>query len=380
MNCMSVCVCTLKLQTSHPSQINKNFKKISFTYTFTYTLLTLKPTFYSFYIIQFNYNMTDFVYQGEDFDEKVRKQVEFYFSDSNLQTDKFLWKIYESNNGWVELKTILTFGRMRQYRPEDKVISALKELKKLVLSANNDMIRRKDPIKDFNEVKNTRKRNTIHIEGFPKDLSQDDVENWVNEKVIVQLPKEKEVCSIRRIKSRAKKEFFGVVDIEFKTQEDAEFILNNVELSYPEGIISKEDAQSLEKKDLLKKMTLLTFQEMRESSKRFGVNEVTKRRNSFNENHKGGNKKFKKGNNNGKGKNNKNENDNGNGTEDKETKLEKVEEIDSTKENTEEVAAKETAPESTEKTETKEAPAPATGIETETKTEVTEATEAAKEE
>lgn len=101
--------------------------------------------------------MTDFVYQGEDFDEKVRKQVEFYFSDSNLQTDKFLWKIYESNDGWVELKTILTFGRMRQYRPEDKVISALKELKKLVLSANNDMIRRKDPIKDFNEVKNTRK-------------------------------------------------------------------------------------------------------------------------------------------------------------------------------------------------------------------------------
>ena len=41
------------------------------------------------FIIQFNCNMTDFVYQGEDFDEKVRKQVEFYFSDSNLQTDKF---------------------------------------------------------------------------------------------------------------------------------------------------------------------------------------------------------------------------------------------------------------------------------------------------
>lgn len=298
--------------------------------------------------------MTDFVYQGEDFDEKVRKQVEFYFSDSNLQTDKFLWKIYESNDGWVELKTILTFGRMRQYRPEEKVISALKDLEKLVLSANNDMIRRKDPLKDFNEVRNTRKRNTIHIEGFPKTLSQDDVENWVNEKVIVQLPKEKEVCSIRRIKSRAKKEFFGVVDIEFKTQEDAEFILNNVELSYPEGIISKQDAESLEKKDLLKKMTLLTFQEMRESGKRFGLNEVTKRRNSFNENHKGGNKKFKKGNNNGKGKNNKNENgEHKNGNDDKETKLEKVEEIDSAKEGTEEAkaadsGAKEAVPESKE--------------------------------
>ncbi|EMG45561.1 LHP1 La protein [Candida maltosa Xu316] len=262
--------------------------------------------------------MTDFVYQGEDFDQKVRKQVEFYFSDSNLQTDKFLWKIYESNDGWVELKTILTFGRMRQYRPEEKVIEALKQSDKLVLSSNNESIRRKDPLKDFNEIKNTRKRNTLHIEGFPKELTQDTLESWINEHIIPQLPKEKEVNSVRMIKSRAKKEFFGVVDLEFKTQEDCEFVLNNVELSYPKGIVTKEEAADLEKKDLLKKMTLLTFQEMKESGKRFGVNEVTKRRNSFNENK--GNKKFKKG-----GKQNKGKKDNKK-EEEGDEKLEKVEE------------------------------------------------------
>lgn len=260
--------------------------------------------------------MTDFVYQGEDFDEKVRKQVEFYFSDSNLQSDKFLWKIYEANDGWVELKTILTFGRMKQYRPEEKVIESLKKSEKLILSSNNEMIRRKDPIKDFNEIKNTKKRNTLHIEGFPKNLSQEDVENWVNEKLIDSLPKEKEICSIRRIRSKVKKEFFGVVDVEFKTQEDCEFILNNVELSYPKGVITKEEAESMEKKDFLKKMTLLTFQEMRESGKRFGVNDVTKRRNSFND--KGGNKKFKKGHHN---KNNKNDE-----KKESDEKLEKVDE------------------------------------------------------
>ncbi|CAK7912096.1 hypothetical protein CAAN3_13S02696 [[Candida] anglica] len=199
--------------------------------------------------------MSDFVYQGEDFEERVRKQVEFYFSDSNLSTDKFLWKIYEANDGWVELKTLMTFGRMRQYRPEEKVIAALKASDKIVLSANDESIRRKDPLKDFNELKTTRKRNTE--QGFN---------------------------SIRRIRTRQDKKFFGVVDVEFKTSEDTEWFLKQVEVSYPEGVVSgAEEKESVEKKTLLKKMSLLTFQEMRESGKRFGVNDVTKRRNSFND-------------------------------------------------------------------------------------------------
>ncbi|KAI3405859.1 hypothetical protein KGF56_001466 [Candida oxycetoniae] len=237
--------------------------------------------------------MTEFVYKGEDFDEKVRKQVEFYFSDSNLQQDKFLWKIYESNDGWVELKTILTFGRMKQYRPEERVIDALKKSEKLLLSSNNDMIKRKDPLKDINEVKSTKKKNTVHIEGFPHQLTQDEVEKWFNEKILPFLPKEKKLCSIRMIKTRAKKEFFGVVDVELSTEEDAQYLVKNVELSFEKGILSSEESQEVDKKDLLKKMSLLTFQEMRESGKRFGQNEVTKRRNSFNENKA---KKLQKGN------------------------------------------------------------------------------------
>lgn len=232
--------------------------------------------------------MSESIYTGEDFDDKVKKQVEFYFSDSNLQTDKFLWRIYEANDGWVELKTILTFGRMRQYRPEEKVIAALKTSEKLILSANEDMIRRKDPVKDFNEIKNIRKRNSVHIEGFPATATQEDLEEWFSEKIFPALPKEQAVSSIRRVKNRATKEFFGVVDVEFKTLEDAEHFLS-VSISYPEGIVAEDKVE--DKKELLKKMSLLTFREMRESSKRFGVNEVTKRRNSFKDNNR---KKLKK--------------------------------------------------------------------------------------
>ncbi|RLV83482.1 hypothetical protein JA9_004788 [Meyerozyma sp. JA9] len=233
-------------------------------------------------------SMSDSVYKGSDFADKVRKQVEFYFSDSNLQTDKFLWRIYEANDGWVELKTILTFGRMRQYRPEDKVIDALKASDKLVLSSNNDMIRRKDPLKDFNELKNTRRRNSVHIEGFPKDATQEDLEEWFSTKIVPQLPVEKALCSIRRHRTKAGREFLGIADVEFKTQEDAEYFLNKLNVSYPDGIL---EGDGVEGKDVLKKMSLLTYKELKEGGKRFGVNEVTKRRSSFNDSR--GKKKFK---------------------------------------------------------------------------------------
>lgn len=232
--------------------------------------------------------MTDSIYKGDDFESKVRKQVEFYFSDSNLLTDKFLFKIYEANDGWVELKTILTFSRMRQFRPEERVIAALKESEKLVLSPNEDLIRRKEPLKDFNEVKNNRKRNTVHIEGFPHEATQEELETFFN-KLAENLPKEKSITSLRRIKKRANNEFFGVVDVEFNTQEDAEFALNDLSFAYPDGVLP-EDA-SEEKKSMLKKMSLLTFQELRANSKRFGVNDVTRRRESFNESQR---KKLKK--------------------------------------------------------------------------------------
>lgn len=284
--------------------------------------------------------MTDFTYQGEDFEDKVVKQVEFYFSDSNLQTDKFLWKIYEANDGWVELKTLMTFGRMRQYRPEEKVIASLKNSEKLVLSANEELIRRKDPLKDLNELKTIRKKNTVHIEGFPHELSQEQVESWFNEQIAPVLPKKETTPfnSIRRIRTRQDKKFFGVVDVEFKNSEDAEYFLKEIEVSYPAGVtevpevpekaeeeavvedeeqkqeaVADESAEGenattsseeksdkvVDKKSILRKMSLLTFQEMKESGKRFGVNDVTKRRNSFNDNrgkrfNKGGNKKFRK--------------------------------------------------------------------------------------
>lgn len=43
--------------------------------------------------------------------------VNFYFSDSNLPTDKFFFSLTACNKeGWVPIKTILTFKRMREFK------------------------------------------------------------------------------------------------------------------------------------------------------------------------------------------------------------------------------------------------------------------------
>jgi lupus La protein len=49
--------------------------------------------------------------------DKLTLAVNFYFSDSNLPTDKFFFSLTACNTeGWVPIKTILTFKRMREFQ------------------------------------------------------------------------------------------------------------------------------------------------------------------------------------------------------------------------------------------------------------------------
>ena len=84
-----------------------------------------------------------------DYDSIV-KQVEFYFSEHNLPYDVFMKNlIRESKNvddpelsGWIPLTTILTFNRMKKWRPIDKVADILvSNSQKLQISPNRDFIR-----------------------------------------------------------------------------------------------------------------------------------------------------------------------------------------------------------------------------------------------
>jgi len=60
----------------------------------------------------------------------IRNQVEFYFSDSNLPGDKYLWNATDgTNNLPVKIEKICTFGRMKRFRPISAVVAALRDSK-----------------------------------------------------------------------------------------------------------------------------------------------------------------------------------------------------------------------------------------------------------
>ncbi|OBZ74753.1 La [Grifola frondosa] len=57
----------------------------------------------------------------EDDNEKMlraMRQIEFYFADSNLPYDKFMWSLHTANpDHWVPVKTVASFKRMREFQP-----------------------------------------------------------------------------------------------------------------------------------------------------------------------------------------------------------------------------------------------------------------------
>ncbi|OQO09481.1 hypothetical protein B0A48_04881 [Cryoendolithus antarcticus] len=77
----------------------------------------------------------------------VIRQVEYYFSDANLATDThLLGKLQEAKYGpgCVSLKQILSWGRMRDFKPSGDVKNALRE-STIVEVVDNKYIRRKIP-------------------------------------------------------------------------------------------------------------------------------------------------------------------------------------------------------------------------------------------
>ncbi|PYI27217.1 hypothetical protein BP00DRAFT_429562 [Aspergillus indologenus CBS 114.80] len=78
---------------------------------------------------------------------QIRKQVEFYFSDSNLPMDKFLLsKVGGSSNRPVSLELLHSFKRMRRFQPFSAIVEAIKSSETVELTDNDTCVRRKTPL------------------------------------------------------------------------------------------------------------------------------------------------------------------------------------------------------------------------------------------
>ncbi|KAL9633367.1 MAG: hypothetical protein Q9204_003431 [Flavoplaca sp. TL-2023a] len=137
---------------------------------------------------QKNYK-SDLTSQAESSDPvEIRKQVEFYFSDSNLLQDKFLFKQVQGHDNLpVPISTIHSFKRMRHFQPYSAVVDALKDSATLDV-VGDDLIQRKtalpEGIKDkpMNEIQKVAEdeamKRSVYVKGFGEELpsTQFDIE------------------------------------------------------------------------------------------------------------------------------------------------------------------------------------------------------------
>ncbi|KIW41581.1 hypothetical protein, variant [Exophiala oligosperma] len=155
----------------------------------------------------------------------IRKQVEFYFSDSNLHTDTFIRKsIKESENQSVDVKTIHNFKRMQRFQPFEAVVEALRDSTFVELTDEETRVRRKDLPEDWDDPnkitiqENAAMPRSVYVKGFGDEVAstQFDIEEFFEPYGPVK------AVRLRRAQDKL---FKGSVFVEFDTEETAKAFL-----------------------------------------------------------------------------------------------------------------------------------------------------------
>lgn len=93
-----------------------------------------------------------------DLVEKIVKQVEFYFSDTNIVKDAFLLKhVRRNKQGFVSIKLIASFKKVRGLSKDWKSVRySLQQSEQLIVNNEGTKVKRKAPLPEYDETSNSR--------------------------------------------------------------------------------------------------------------------------------------------------------------------------------------------------------------------------------
>ena len=99
----------------------------------------------------------------EDLEKRIKNQIEYYFSDENLETDKFFNELISNSNdnGYIDLSYILNCNIVKESNfSKEKIFEILKNSENIEINKEKTKIRRKDnkKIPEINEEKMLEKK------------------------------------------------------------------------------------------------------------------------------------------------------------------------------------------------------------------------------
>ncbi len=148
-------------------------------------------------------------------------QIHFYFSDSNLPTDEFLFKLAGGiENKPVPLEKLHSFKRMQRFQPFEAIVQALKDSDFVELAEDDTAVRRIHPLPEdyFKVVHGKSAPQTVYVKGFGEETgtTQFDIEAFFDPYG---------PTSAVRLRRNNEKFFKGSVFVEFDTEELASAFL-----------------------------------------------------------------------------------------------------------------------------------------------------------
>eukprot|EP01094_Clydonella_sp_ATCC50884_P025121 TRINITY_DN647_c0_g1_i1.p2 TRINITY_DN647_c0_g1~~TRINITY_DN647_c0_g1_i1.p2 ORF type:complete len:324 (-),score=112.63 TRINITY_DN647_c0_g1_i1:294-1265(-) len=142
---------------------------------------------------------------------KIRKQVEFYFSDSNYPHDTFMrQEASKDPDSYITIETLLKFNKLRSISSDPAVIvQALKESTEVALSEDETKVKRIAPLPTEDVIT----PRSIYVKGLPEDTTIELVSG-----IFEPLGHVRSV----RLRRRKDKSFEGSAFVEFEDKEKAE--------------------------------------------------------------------------------------------------------------------------------------------------------------
>ncbi|KAF3908273.1 hypothetical protein AA313_de0205420 [Arthrobotrys entomopaga] len=163
--------------------------------------------------------------------KEIVKQIEFYFADSNLRFDKFLYGLVGEENKWVDVALVAGFNRMRRFKSLENIKKALEDSELMELNDDKSKMRRKHAMVMLKDPKLVDKAiaRSIYAKGFGTETktTQFDLEKFFEGTGV-------KVNAVR-LRRDDDKVFKGSVFVEFKTSEDMQKFLGLEEKPEWEG-------------------------------------------------------------------------------------------------------------------------------------------------